>query len=68
MIDCFSNSNSKSYFVFVRFCCCCLSDYHNNIMAQACRPMVFWGQSREYVYIKVDISEITSVSNYFNIT
>jgi len=37
-------------------------------MAQACRPMVFWGQSREYVYIKVDISEITSVSNYFNIT
>ena len=35
------------------------------IMSQTCRPLVFWGQSREYIYIKVDISEITSVSNNF---
>ena len=31
-------------------------------MAQVCRPLVFWGQSKEYVYIKVDISEIPLVS------
>jgi len=33
------------------------------VMAQACRPLVFWGQSREYIYIKVDITEVTSVSS-----
>jgi len=32
-------------------------------MTQVCRPLVFWGQSREYIYLKVDISEITSVSS-----
>jgi len=32
-------------------------------MSKVCRPLVFWGQSKEYIYIKVDISEITSVSS-----
>jgi len=33
------------------------------MMSQACRPLVYWGQSKEFIYIKVDISEITSVSS-----